>query len=626
MSVESKKERITSEVDELAQEYKANEARKLNRKKTKIIFFVALAVIFITILLVTAILALKLDSYIFPAKLSGIVEDYAQRPLADTEVCIQSKCATTDAQGNYSISGLIYGKYLLTAKADDFEKFSQEIELARGNNSFTILLNAVGIGDVTGKISSESEIIYEDLIITINESNLELNEEGLYEAQGLATGDYSLSIVSPNYIDISAEITVIEGNNKLPEIKLQPAFDLQFSVQDFLSDTKLTDYVAVVNEKEIKSSDGLLIIDNQALQDSFEFKLKADGYNEKSISITEVTQGLNEVGPYTLTVKGKVPYVSERLGYQNVYLANYDGSNEQMLTDNKADSFGPRFVNNNSKLAFFSSRDGLKNNYGSVLELPYIYDLKSNKSNKVSDQNVYFYSFEAMRTAYLFDNYADGKYIEELWVANIDRSNAFLAAQMQSGYMTGLVFANNGDFLMFSWIGYSDDQSGIYRVDLKTKDVNRIYSSDINLPYLANISKDGKFSLFSNFENGEMRSADLYKIDNFSGKVSKITNSSSIELDATFNSSGDYIYFNSSRDGKTDIYRVKSNGESELKLTNDGKVSTFMLLDNGILSFTSEQSLYLLDSKIEAAKPKKITDSVRNDSYHDNLDYSGYLY
>ena len=137
-------------------------------------------------------------------------------------------------------------------------------------------------------------------------------------------------------------------------------------------------------------------------------------------------------------------------------------------------------------------------------------------------------------------------------------------------------------------------------------------------------SANRKLLLFSQVEE-TTKTFDLFLLDNSNGKLSRVTNSSATKIDARFSKSSDYIYYISTRDGKSDLYRIATNGKEETKITQDGEVASFLLHNNEVISYTSKQSLSIINSKGKEPIARKITASVKNDSFAANFDrYYGY--
>lgn len=617
---------INKDADTIVDAFNKNQAKKKKRISFKKWLIVIAAIVFVAILMATLVLVLKIDSIIFPARLSGEVLDYAQRPVVEANICIQNKCSLTNSEGEFSIDGLIYGNYYLSAKSTKFKDSEQEITLNRGSNIIQLSLDAIGMGDVSGSLVTEDNLITEDLVITFNEKEVALAADNTFRIEEISTGDYLLEIKSPNYLDMSANVAIVAGSNKLPNITLQPAYDLNITFTDWLSDITLRNLEIDINDaKYMTDVTGSVLITDLALVESFNLKIKATGFNDKQIPLQDITQGLNLPKLVSLTRNGKLVYISERLGYKNIYLANYDGSGEILVTDNKADALNPVFLKNN-KLGFLSFKDGLKDDYNNPQGVPYIFDISSQKQAKVANSSVSYYNFNAMRKVFVKNVYESGLSLEEFWVANFDNSNQYRFGVLNSGYSTNFVIPNSGDFVVLSWYSYEANQKGLYYVDLKTKEMRQIYDAGNSSVVVLDISADNK-SVIINKVDAVAGNSDIYRVELNTGKSFRITNSSVTEQQARFSKDGRFIYYMSTRDGSTNIYRMDIYGKNEERVTSLGAVTSFMELEDMVITFTNKQALYVVDSSSPINEEKLVTDKVRDDglAFNPNL-YEGYWY
>lgn len=607
------------DADKLVADFSKHEARKKINNKALKIFFLVGGVLLVAIITGILLIVFKFDSAIFPVTVTGRILDYAGRPLENVNVCVQSKCAVTDANGNYKVTGLTYGNYYVTAEIENFRKLNEEVDLQRGTNQIDRSLEALGMGEINGKLKTASELITTNLTITIDGQLITVNPDQSFNLKNKTVGKYKIEIKSPSYTDIISEITVQEGNNNLPEITLQPACDISLQVNDWLSATALKSYQVKLADKEYTSnSDGVLSITDLPFTTQTEITINSDGYNQKLFSVTDLKQQLNQVGPYNLVKNGKITYVSERLGYQNIYLANFDGSDEKILTDNKGDSILPVFYDNNKKIGFFSTRDNLKV-AGYVTYLPYYYDIANNKMVKITkdptvNTGVNSSSFQASLTTYTESIYQGGINTEKLFVKNLDGTNPRQITAKESGYVSSIKISPASEFLIFSWYGYSAEKSGVFYVDIKSKEIRNIYNSGSNYAYVYDISSDRKSALIR-VEDGSNGTSDLYSINIYNGKPTRLTNSSIAETEARFSLDASHAFYLSKRDNKTNIYRVNINGESETALTSDGKVESFYQIDKNTIAYTSQQSLWILDISETGKTAKKVTESVKNESF-----------
>lgn len=84
--------------------------------------------------------------------------------------------------------------------------------------------------------------------------------------------------------------------------------------------------------------------------------------------------------------------------------------------------------------------------------------------------------------------------------------------------------------------------------------------------YLHGWSPDGKWVTYTGLRNGEY---DIYKIKSKGGKEIRLTSSTGLDDGSEYSPDGKFIYFNSARTGKMQIWRMDPNGKNQIQLTND---------------------------------------------------------
>jgi Tol biopolymer transport system component len=176
-------------------------------------------------------------------------------------------------------------------------------------------------------------------------------------------------------------------------------------------------------------------------------------------------------------------------------------------------------------------------------------------------------------------------------------------------------FSNNGEFLVYAWVDYeSADKSGFYFLKTSTGESKLMYKTSTELSSTVAISADRKAVLVK-ITDPSTYASDLWTISTTDYKATRLTSSSVEEYDARFSADQKTVFFTSTRDGKADIYNIATNGSSEKKVSNDGKVSSSFLGLNGLVFYASEKSLYVIDANSGVTTPAKVTENILNDSY-----------
>ncbi|MFO1514431.1 MAG: biopolymer transporter TolR [Verrucomicrobiota bacterium] len=148
-----------------------------------------------------------------------------------------------------------------------------------------------------------------------------------------------------------------------------------------------------------------------------------------------------------------------------------------------------------------------------------------------------------------------------------------LASKYAATMNTDFAIKNNNDHVLSfdgSMLGISDQsatggQSTIYTLPATGGTPKRI--TPLTPSYLHGWSPDAKWLVYT---GGRSNKFDIYKIPaNGSGPEIRLTDSPGLNDGPEFTPDGKYIYFNSTRDGKMQIWRMKPDGKEQEQITND---------------------------------------------------------
>lgn len=84
--------------------------------------------------------------------------------------------------------------------------------------------------------------------------------------------------------------------------------------------------------------------------------------------------------------------------------------------------------------------------------------------------------------------------------------------------------------------------------------------------YLHGWSPNGKWLTFTGLRNDNY---DIYKVRSKGGREIRLTDTPGLDDGSEFSPDGKYIYFNSTRSGKMQLWRMKANGKEQTQLTDD---------------------------------------------------------
>jgi Tol biopolymer transport system component len=140
---------------------------------------------------------------------------------------------------------------------------------------------------------------------------------------------------------------------------------------------------------------------------------------------------------------------------------------------------------------------------------------------------------------------------------------------------TGFAVTNNNDHVLSfdgKLQGISDHtknanhQSQIYVLPSKGGKPKLITSEAPS--YLHGFSPDGKYLVYTAGRNNATQ-LDIYKISRKTKKEVQLTNAPGLDDGSEYSPDGNYIYFNSSRTGTMQIWRMKPDGNNQEQLTFD---------------------------------------------------------
>jgi len=618
---------ITSAEALLVKEFEelSHKDKKFNRSKLfkGLVIFSGVGLAVLILVIIGSVF--KLDTLVFPVTAYGTIVDFNNRPLADVSVCIQSKCANTDNSGTYTINGLTYGSYDFTAQLDHYRGIQETVPLQRGKNKIDRVLTAEGFGDISGEITTQNgTLITDNLEVMIDNQSVGLSSTNTFSLTGRSIGKFTLLIKSPVYKDVTTDYVLTEGNFDIGKIVLVPASDIKFNVVDWLSGAALDKVTATAGTASVTTTtDGIVQLLDLQITGDLSILVHKDGYVDQTVTLAAAnfkTSAVNVLADCSLVRTGRVVYVSNRLGNSNVYSANYDGSDEKMLSDNKGDSTSPMVLADGKTVAFFSTRDQIKNAYNSVIQIPYTANINGGSLTKLAKTNyednggIGDYDFLAMKRVYLQYTYEGGSSKYDVYFGNLDGTGSSKIFEKTGGNFRSFSFANNGEFLIYSWVDYNDrNNDGFYYLKTSTGESRLLYKTGSDTADTLGVSTDRSSVLVDITDPGSYTS-DLWLIGVNNNQVTRLTNSSVAETDARFSQDMRTVFFTSARDGKTDLYRVNINGTSETKITNAGNVGSAFLGSNGLAFYTSDKTLYVIDPNAPV-QARKVTDNILDDSY-----------
>jgi Tol biopolymer transport system component len=610
---------VKSAEEMLVEEFESLTTRGSKRRKMIKALVVGGIAIFAIVFLAIATLVLKLDSLIFPSSVFGTITDFSSRPLDNVEVCMQGRCVLTDNDGYYNLSDLKYGIYDLSAQKDKYHNFLEQIDVQRGKNEVNRQLKPFGFGEIVG-ILSVPDLKLEGLSLKVDDEDVEVNTDGSFAIKEKMIGKYSLSFTSPYYKDFTSDVELKEGLKDLGDVVLLESRDLTFLIKDWITSQPLKDVKIKINDLEQTSNEeGKVEFRDLDLADNYAYETSKQGYNSQSETLTTPSApelfALQEV---EMVRTGRVIYTSSRLGNSNVYAADYNGGNEKMLSDNRGYNYAPKLLNDNQTVLFLSTRDGITDAYGEPVGLVYRVNIDGSGLSKYSKTSyedygsVGVYNYQAGKRAFIKYDY-DGGIWQQLYFGNLDgtETKVIYDSTKFDGYMKEFILSPDGKSVVMTLIDTAEGSPTEYLVRINTENG---YRTDLKqlMPftstYLADISNDSKNVLIISSGMGDGVS-NVYRVGILDGNVSKVTNNTINQDSAVFSPDPSFTYFSDSRDGRSELYKIGSQGGNEIKLSLSGKFNEIIQMSGSLVFFLEEGKLKVVDSNVPG-QIKEVTSNI----------------
>ncbi len=176
----------------------------------------------------------------------------------------------------------------------------------------------------------------------------------------------------------------------------------------------------------------------------------------------------------------------------------------------------------------------------------------------------------------------DGKWLVvnkdgKLWKMAPDGSTELI--EIQSGDITQC----NNDHVVTAdgkWIGLSSNDpankdgfsSFVYLMPFEGGEPRRITPEGPS--YLHGISPDGKMAAYCAFR-GTKQEQDVWVIPIKGGKEVRLTDAPGLDDGPEYSPDGKYIWFNSVRTGRMQVWRMKANGKKQTQMTFDGDMNSW---------------------------------------------------
>jgi hypothetical protein len=165
--------------------------------------------------------------------ISGSVKTTAGAAIVGASVGFGGGTATTDANGNYTLTGVPVGTVQLVASASGFQSVTQSVTVSGGATStanFTLAAGAA-TGTVTGRITNASSgAIVTGATVSWSGGSTTSNSTGIYTLSNVTAGTQNITAVKTGYLSHTLAIGVTGGATSTLNIPIATAGKISVKV------------------------------------------------------------------------------------------------------------------------------------------------------------------------------------------------------------------------------------------------------------------------------------------------------------------------------------------------------------------------------------------------------------
>lgn len=165
--------------------------------------------------------------------ITGSVKNTSGGAIAGASVGFGGGTATTDANGNYTLTGVPVGTVQLVASASGFQNSTQSVTVTGGNTStanFTLAAGAA-TGTVTGKITNASSgAILSGATVSWSGGSTTTNTSGIYTLTNVTAGTQNITAAKTGYLPRTLAVGVMGGATSTLNIPIATAGKISVKV------------------------------------------------------------------------------------------------------------------------------------------------------------------------------------------------------------------------------------------------------------------------------------------------------------------------------------------------------------------------------------------------------------
>jgi len=420
--------------------------------------------------------------------------------------------AKTNNSGVYSAPNLEYGEADITVKADGYDDVTETVKVSKvlldysTRKDFSLKSSLTGV--LSGKLipNSPTYKFTNDQLI-IGDKQYKINDDGTFAIPNVKVADVTFKFNSINFKDISQEITVQSGTNRIPDITLVPGGDIigelkSYVKEDLVLQTKF--YVENVLQDQVTiTEDGKFAVKDLDTSKKYKIRVTAEGYSTRDYEIN-ISQGENQLFNFKLVENGVAIYPIQSGDRSNapvtLYKSDFDGENKVQLSQDTRINLLSKFYSIEDLTLYYQStiNDSIFQTGGGPLNVPYAYNLSSTIPDRLTVNTSTLSKLEA--------NFVSKKMLNTflkagspnrfaLQVMDIDGSNRKDIKLLEGAAMTfeNLKISNDGKFVVYGF--EKDDQNELYRFNIDTQETITVLTGE-NIEVF-DISDDGNLILTS---------------------------------------------------------------------------------------------------------------------------------
>lgn len=141
--------------------------------------------------------------------------------ISGAKVSYGSALATTDANGNYTLSNLPAGSVQLTASASGFLNTVQTVNITAGGTTTANFVLITVTGTITGRVTNASTGAgLSGVAVSYSGGSAVTDASGNYRLNSVSPGTYTLTASKSGWVSASTSVTVVSGGTATANVKI----------------------------------------------------------------------------------------------------------------------------------------------------------------------------------------------------------------------------------------------------------------------------------------------------------------------------------------------------------------------------------------------------------------------